>query len=132
MLKEFKKFILRGSVIDLAVAVVIGAAFGAVINSMVKDLITPLISAIIGEPNFSNLTFTINGATFYYGSFLNALIAFLSIATVIFFFVIQPINKLKELAGIQDKALPKEKECKQCLSKIPDKAKKCKFCASAQ
>jgi large conductance mechanosensitive channel len=99
MLKEFREFLSRGSVIDLAVAVVMGAAFGALITSLVADLLTPVIAAVIGKPDFSNLTFTINGSVFRYGSFLNALISFVSIAAAIFFFVIKPVNHLRERQG---------------------------------
>ena len=94
LLKEFREFILRGNVIDLAVAVVLGAAFGAVVNSLVKDLLTPLIAMIFGEPDFSALSFTINGSHFNYGAFINAVIAFLSVAAAIFFFVVKPVNML--------------------------------------
>ncbi len=99
MLKDFKKFILRGNTVDLAVAVVIGAAFSAIVTSLVKDLITPLIAAIGGQPDFSNLHFTINSSKFLYGDFINAIISFLLIASVIFFLVIQPVNKLTARAG---------------------------------
>src|SRR4051812_40855184 len=92
MVKGFRDFVLRGNVVDLAVAVVIGAAFGALVTALVKDLFTPLIAAIIGKPDFSALTFTINGSKFLYGEFINALIAFLSIAAVVYFFVVQPMN----------------------------------------
>jgi large conductance mechanosensitive channel len=91
---QFKEFILRGNVVDLAVAVVIGAAFGAVVTALVKDIVTPLIAAIFGKPNFSTLTFTINHSTFFYGDVINAIIAFLSIAAVVFFFVVKPLNYL--------------------------------------
>jgi large conductance mechanosensitive channel len=94
MLKEFRAFIFRGNVVDLAVAVVIGAAFGAVVTSLVKDIFTPLIAAIVGEQDFSALVFTINGSKFHYGNFINAVIAFVSIATVVFFFVVKPLNAL--------------------------------------
>jgi large conductance mechanosensitive channel len=94
MIKEFREFILRGNVVDLAVAVVIGAAFGALVTSLVANLFTPLIAAIVGKPDFSDLTFTINSSKFLYGSFINALISFLSIAAVIFFFVVKPLNAL--------------------------------------
>jgi large conductance mechanosensitive channel len=94
MIKEFRAFIFRGNVVDLAVAVVIGAAFGALVTALVKDIFTPLIAAIVGEPDFSALTFTINGSKFLYGDFLNALIAFASIAAVVFFFVVKPLNTL--------------------------------------
>jgi large conductance mechanosensitive channel len=93
---EFKEFIMRGNVIDLAVAVVIGAAFGAVVNAFVKDIITPIIAAIFGKPDFSQLTFTINDSRFFYGDFINAVITFLSVAAAIFFFVVKPINILAE------------------------------------
>jgi large conductance mechanosensitive channel len=93
---EFKEFILRGNVVDLAVAVVVGAAFGAVVTALVRDILTPIIAAIFGKPDFSELTFTINGSKFFYGDFLNAVITFLSIAAAVFFFVVKPINFLLE------------------------------------
>ncbi len=99
MFKDFRAFLLRGNVVDLAVAVVIGAAFTSVVNAFVKDLITPLIGAIGGQPDFSHLKFTINHSVFTYGEFLNALISFLIVAFVIFFFVIQPMNKLIKIAN---------------------------------
>ncbi len=94
MMKEFREFLLRGNVVDLAVAVVIGAAFGAVVTSVVEDLLTPLIAAFLGEPDFSRLTFTINGSVFRYGEFLNAVFSFLTIAAAVFFLVIKPVNTL--------------------------------------
>ena len=94
MIKEFREFILRGNVVDLAIAVVIGAAFGAVITALVADLFTPLIAALGGQPDFSRLTFTVNGSTFKYGHFLNAVLSFLVIAAVLFFFVVKPLNLL--------------------------------------
>jgi large conductance mechanosensitive channel len=96
MLNEFRAFILRGNLVDLAVAVVIGAAFGAVVTAMVEDLITPLIGAIGGQPDFSRLTFTINGSRFLYGDFINALLAFVLIAAVVFFLVVKPVNTVLE------------------------------------
>ena len=99
MLRDFRSFLLRGNVVDLAVAVVIGAAFSSVVNSLVKDIITPLIAAIGGKPNFASLSFTIHNSVFMYGDFLNALISFVIIAAVVFFFVVQPINKLIQLAN---------------------------------
>ena len=99
MIKEFRDFLLRGNVVDLAVAVVIGAAFAALVNSLVADVLTPVVGAIIGKPDFSNLNFTINGSQFNYGNFLNALIAFLSVAAAVFFFVIKPMNTLNRLRG---------------------------------
>lgn len=99
MLKEFRDFLMRGNIVDLAVAVVIGAAFGALVTSLVEDLLTPIIGAIIGKPDFSDLTFEINGSRFFYGSFINALIAFVSIAAAVFFFVVKPMNELQERMG---------------------------------
>ncbi len=125
---EFKDFITRGNLIDLAVAVVIGAAFGALVTALVEDLITPIIAAIFGKPDFSSLTFTINGSVFKYGSFLNALIAFLSIAAAIFFFVVKPYNVL--MSRISKGEDETHKECPECLSEIPIAARKCAFCTS--
>jgi large conductance mechanosensitive channel len=129
MFKDFKKFVLRGNTVDLAVAVVIGAAFGAIVTALVKDMITPLISAIGGQPDFSHLTFTLNGSKFLYGEFLNAVIAFLLIATVIFFFVVQPINKMTTVANRRKTTTePSTKKCPECLSEVPKKATRCAFC----
>jgi large conductance mechanosensitive channel len=129
MLSEFKAFVLRGNVIDLAVAVVLGAAFGAVITAFVTDIITPILGAIGGKPNFSSLTFTINGSVFYYGSFINAVIAFLSIAAAIFFFVVKPINHLQARRTGQD-GPPTTRPCPECLSEIPVAAMRCAFCTT--
>ena len=107
MFKDFRKFILRGNVVDLAVAVVVGAAFGAIVTSFVKDLATPMIAAIGGQPNFSNLTFTINNSKFLYGDFINAVISFLIIASVIFFFVVQPLNKLMARLKPSEEVIPR-------------------------
>ncbi|HVV26001.1 MAG TPA: large conductance mechanosensitive channel protein MscL [Candidatus Saccharimonadales bacterium] len=131
MLKDFKKFILRGNVVDLAVAVVIGAAFGAIVTSLVKDLVTPLIAAIGGKPDFSGLYFTVHNSKFLYGDFINAIISFLIIASVIFFFVVQPLNKLMaHLNPTEDVDTPAERECPECLSAIPAAAARCKFCTA--
>ncbi len=128
ILKGFKEFIGRGSVVELAVAVVIGAAFGAVIASLVADLLTPLIAMIFGQPDFGDLSFTINGSIFMYGAFLNALFAFLTVAAAIYFFVVLPMNKLEERRKRgQD---PDTRECPQCLSDIPAQARRCAFCTS--
>jgi large conductance mechanosensitive channel len=131
MLNDFKKFLLRGNVVDLAVAVAVGAAFGLVITALVKDVFTPLIAAVVGKPDFSTLSITINHSKILYGDFINALIAFVSIATVIFFFVVQPINKLQTLAT-KNKAVedPSTKDCPYCLSSVPVKAKRCMYCTS--
>lgn len=133
MLREFKTFILKGNVVDLAVGVVIGVAFTAVVNGFVKDIITPLIAAIGGQPDFSGLYFTINNSRFLYGEFINAVISFLIIAAVLFFFVVQPLNKLQARASRSKKAEdPTEKKCSECLSDIPKAAKRCKYCTSKQ
>jgi large conductance mechanosensitive channel len=118
--REFKEFIMRGNVVDLAVAVVIGAAFGAVIASLVADLLTPLIAAIFGKQDFSNLTFTINGSTFRYGSFVNALIAFVTVAAAIFFFVIKPINYMRERQARGEEEAPPPTEEVKLLTEIRD------------
>lgn len=127
MLSGFKNFISRGNVVDLAVAVVIGTAFGALVASLVADLLTPLIGAIIGEPDFSGLSFEINGSVFTYGNFLNALISFLSVAAAIYLFVVAPLEKLQEM-----RHGPKvgTRECPECLSEVPAPAKRCAFCTS--
>lgn len=131
MFSEFKKFIMRGNVVDLAVAVVIGAAFGAVVTALVKDFVTPLIAAIGGQPDFSRLKFQIHGSQFLYGEFLNALIAFLSIAAVVFFFVVQPLNKLQALGNRRNAPEePTERKCPECLSDVPKAATRCKFCTT--
>jgi large conductance mechanosensitive channel len=127
---EFRAFILRGNVVDLAVAVVIGAAFSGIINSLVANLITPLIAAIGGQPDFSNLTFTINGSVFRYGAFLNSLISFLIVAAVIFFLVVKPINALMARMGRGAEAKIPSHECPYCKSAIPVTATKCAYCAS--
>lgn len=131
MLQEFKKFILKGNVVDLAVGVVIGVAFGAVVTAFVKDLITPLIAALGGQPDFSGLSVTINHSKFLYGDFINAVVSFVIIAAVIFFFVVKPINKIHERATRNKTPEdPTEKKCPECLSEIPKAAKRCKFCTS--
>lgn len=130
MLQDFKKFVLRGNVVDLAVAVVVGAAFNSVISSLVKDMFTPLIAAIVGKPDFSNLTFTINHSRFLYGDFLNVIISFLSIAIVVFFFVVQPLNKLMAYTSRGKADEPINRECPECLSSVPKKARRCKYCTA--
>ena len=128
-LRGFKEFISRGNVVELAVAVVIGAAFGALITSLVENLFTPLIALIFGEPDFGDLSFTINDSVFSYGAFLNALFAFLTIAAAIYFLVVLPMNKLeKRRKRGQD---PDTRECLECLSDVPAAARRCAFCTSA-
>jgi large conductance mechanosensitive channel len=130
MLSGFKQFILRGNVVDLAVGVVIGAAFGGVVTALVKDLITPLIGAIVKVPSFADLKFTINGSEFLYGEFLNALLSFLLIAAAIYFFVVTPINALiARSRRSQAPADPTTKKCPECLSEIPIDARRCSQCA---
>jgi large conductance mechanosensitive channel len=131
MVKEFREFILRGNLVDLAVAVVIGTAFTAVVNSLVKSLFTPLIAAIGGEPDFSDLTFTINGSVFRYGDFINALITFLLVATVLFFFVVKPVNALMARVKPQPPVDEATRDCPECLSQIPKDARRCAFCTAA-
>lgn len=128
---EFKEFILRGNVVELAVAVVIGAAFTAVVTAFVANIITPLIAAIFGKPSFSELSFKINGSIFTYGLFLNAVISFVAIALVIFFFVVKPLNYMTERRrkGL-DADDTDDRPCPQCLSDIPKEATRCKFCTS--
>ena len=132
MLKEFKQFLLRGSVVDLAVGVVIGASFGAIVTALVSDLLTPLIAAIVRAPDFSGLFFTINGSQFMYGHFINALISFLLVAGSVFFFVVKPMNIL---IARSHEGRPTDfitKKCPECRSEIPKDAKRCKFCTQAQ
>jgi large conductance mechanosensitive channel len=131
MVKGFREFILRGNVIDLAVAVVIGAAFGAVVSSFVTNILTPLIAAIVGKPDFSALNLNINGAVVSYGIFLNALISFLLVAGAVYFFMVAPMNSWKARAARNAvPADPTNKKCPECLSEIPIAARRCAFCTS--
>jgi large conductance mechanosensitive channel len=132
MLTDFKKFILRGNVLDLAVAVVVGLAFAAVVTAFVNDFITPLIAAIAGKPNFSSLYFTLNHSEFHYGSFINALLSFLIIATVVFFAVVVPLTALMRRLNVlpKDEPEPETHPCPECLSDIPVAARRCAFCTS--
>jgi large conductance mechanosensitive channel len=130
-MKGFKAFILRGNVLDLAVAVVMGAAFGAVVTALVKDLLTPLIAAIVGKPDFSAIAFTVNKSTFGIGDFANAVVSFVLIAAAVYFFVVLPVNAL--LARIRRGEAPPDpttKKCPECLSEIPLAARRCAFCTS--
>ena len=131
-MRGFKAFLLRGNVVDLAVAVVIGAAFGAIITAFVKDLVTPLIAAIGGKPNFSALYFTVNNSKFLYGDFINVFIAFLIIAAVVYFLVVMPYTALIERSRKEPPADPTTKKCTECLSEIPKDARRCAFCTSPQ
>ena len=129
MLKGFKEFIMRGNVVDLAVGVVIGAAFGGVVKSLVEDLLTPFISVIAKLPDFSKLTLTINDASIKYGNFLNALIGFLMVALAIYFFVVLPMQKL--ISRLKKDELPTTKSCQECLSTVHVDAKRCAFCGQS-
>jgi large conductance mechanosensitive channel len=131
-MKGFRTFLLRGNVVDLAVAVVIGAAFGVMVTAFVKDLVTPLIAALGGQPDFGALYFTVNKSKFMYGDFFNAVVAFVIIAAVIYFFVVLPINALIARSRKEPPADPTTKKCTECLSEIPIAAKRCAFCAQPQ
>jgi large conductance mechanosensitive channel len=131
VLQEFKDFILRGNVVDLAVAVVIGTAFGAVVTALVKDILTPIIAAIFGKPNFENFVFTVHHSQFLYGDLLNAIITFLSVAAAIFFLVVKPLNYFLERRR-RSVAEPEstDRQCPECLSTIPKAATRCAFCTA--
>ena len=132
MLKGFKTFLLRGNVVDLAVAVVIGAAFGAVVAALVKDLLTPLIAALVGKPDFSAIQFTVNGSKFLIGDFINAIVSFVLVAAGIYFFVIAPMNMLAERRRRGETPPdPTTKKCPECLSEVPIAARRCAFCTQS-
>ena len=131
-MRGFKAFLLRGNVVDLAIAVVIAVAFTAVITAFVKDLVTPLIAAIGGKPDFAGLYFTINNSKFFYGDFFNVVIAFVIIAAVIYFLVVVPYQSLMERSRKEPPADPTTKKCTECLSEIPKDARRCAFCTSPQ
>jgi large conductance mechanosensitive channel len=126
VLREFKEFLLRGNLIEIAVGLVLALAFTAIVTSLVEDLITPLIAAIFGQPDFSGLTFEINDSVFRYGEFLNAVLAFVLIAVVLFFLVVKPMNALAQRRAGPDE--PTTKQCPECLSEIPAGARRCAFC----
>jgi large conductance mechanosensitive channel len=131
MMRGFKEFMLRGNIVDLAVAVVIGGAFGAVIAALVKDLLTPLIAALIGSPDFSAITVPVRGSQLLVGEFLNALIAFIMIAAAVYFFVVMPVNAIVARRNRGEKpADPTTKRCPECLSEVPIAARRCAFCTS--
>jgi large conductance mechanosensitive channel len=127
-MKGFKAFLLRGNIVDLAVAVVVGVAFNAVVHSLVSGLVTPLISALAGQPKFHDLTFTVHNSTFNYGMFLNALISFLILATVVYFVIVMPMNKV--LTYSQRNKAAAERECPECLQQIPVQASRCMYCTT--
>ncbi len=127
LLTDFKKFLFRGNVVDLAVAVVIGTAFAAVVKALVADILTPIIALIFGQSSFENLSFTLNSSHFFYGDFINALITFVSIAAVVFFFVVKPVGYLMDRRAQED---PSVKPCPECTSDIPILARRCPMCTS--
>ena len=129
-MKDFKEFLLRGNLVDMAVGIVIGIAFAAVITALVGDLITPLIAAIGGKSNFSNLSFTINKSHFLYGAFIDALLAFLIIAAILFFLVVKPVNALMARRRTEPPVDETVRSCPECLSEIPVAARRCAFCTS--
>jgi len=127
----FKRFLLRGNVIDLAVAVVIGGAFGAIVTALVKDLLTPLLGAAGGQPDFSAWAFTINGSKFPIGDFINSVVSFIFIAAAVYFFVVAPMNAIVERSRRGEPPPdPTTKKCPECLSTVPIAAKRCAFCTS--
>jgi large conductance mechanosensitive channel len=131
-MKGFKQFIFRGNVLDLAVAVVMGAAFGTVVTALVKDLITPIIAALVGKPDFSNILFEVNGSKFLIGDFINALVSFLLIGAAVYFFVVLPVNTvLARMKRGEAPPDPTTKRCPECLSEVPIAARRCAFCTSA-
>lgn len=130
--REFRSFLLRGNVVDLAIAVVIGAAFTAVVTAVVSGLLTPLIAAVFGQPDFSALDFTINDSRFLYGSVINAIISFVIVAAVVFYLVVVPMNALIARSRREPPADPTTKKCTECLSEIPIQARRCAFCTSEQ
>jgi len=129
-MKGFKQFLLRGNVVDLAVGVVIGAAFGGVVTALVKDLLTPFIAALVKRPDFSAFTFTVNGSKFLYGEFINALLSFLIVAAAIYYLVVLPVNALVSRAHQEPPADPTTKKCPECLSEIPIQARRCAHCCA--
>jgi large conductance mechanosensitive channel len=130
MLKGFREFVLRGNVVDMAVGVVIGAAFGSIVTAFVKDLLTPLIAALVGKPDFSAYSFEAHGAKFLYGDFINAVVAFFLIAAAVYYFVVLPVNALMARLIKKPDAAPDKKQCPECLSDIPIAAHKCAYCTS--
>ena len=129
-MKDFRDFLLRGNLVDMAVGIVIGVAFTAVVTALVGDLITPLLAAIGGKPDFASLSFTINKSHFLYGAFLNALIAFLLIAAVVYFLVIKPVNRLMARRRTEPPVAATTHACPECLSEIPLAARRCAFCTA--
>jgi len=128
VIQEFRQFLLRGNVVDLAVAVVIGVAFGAVVDSLVGNLLTPVISMIFGEPSLSSMTFRINDSVFGYGAFLDSVFSFVTVAAAVFFLVVKPVNMLIARSRTEPPADPTTKKCPECLSVVPLEARRCAHC----
>jgi large conductance mechanosensitive channel len=131
-MKGFRGFVLRGNVVDLAVGIVIGAAFGTVVAALVKDLVTPLVAALFGKQDFSALYFSVNNSKFLYGDFLNAVLAFLLIALVVYYFIVLPYTGFRARYAKGPAADPPTTECPECLSSIPQGARRCMYCTSEQ
>jgi large conductance mechanosensitive channel len=129
-MKDFKEFLLRGNLVDMAVGIVIGVAFAALVTALVTDLITPLIAAIGGKPSFDDLSFTINGSHFLYGAFINALISFVVIAAAVFFLVVKPVNALMARRRTEPPIDEQTRQCPECMSEIPVLARRCAFCTT--
>jgi large conductance mechanosensitive channel len=130
LLKEFRTFLVRGNLVDLAVAIVVGVAFGALVNALVTDLLTPIVAAIFGKHDFSSLSFTIHKSRFLYGHFINAVLTFLSVAAAVFFFVVKPVNHLLAKWKTEPPADAEVRSCPECLSDIPKAARRCAFCTT--
>ena len=130
MLSDFRQFIVRGNLVDLAVAVVIGTAFAAVVTSLVEDLITPLIAAVGGESDFSALSFEINGSRFRYGEFINALLVLVLVGAVVFFLILRPVNALLARTRSEPPVDEETRDCPECLSQVPREARRCAFCTA--
>jgi large conductance mechanosensitive channel len=130
LLKEFRTFLVRGNLVDLAVAIVVGVAFGALVNALVTDLLTPIVAAIFGKHDFSSLSFTIHKSRFRYSHFINAVLTFLSVAAAVFFFVVKPVNHLLAKWKTEPPAEAEVRPCPECLSDIPKAARRCAFCTT--
>ena len=130
LLKDFRQFLLRGNVVDLAVAIVVGTAFVAVVNALVRDILTPIIAAIVGKPDFSQLDFTIHSSRFLYGDLINFVIAFISVAAAVFFFVVVPVNALIARSRKEPPPDPTVRKCPECVSEIPAEARRCRYCTA--
>ena len=129
-MKDFRAFLLRGNVVDLAVGIIIGAAFSSVVTALVKDLITPLIAALLGKPHFDQLDFTVNGSHFLFGDFINAVFSFVLMAAVVFFFIVRPINELTTRFRHEPPPDPSMRKCPYCLSDIPTLSTRCSHCTA--